>query len=298
MRLIDSGAQLIPHADVVFFSYVHSLLITACQGSDLYIHRKHYALSLSSSHTPRAFLIAMSAHAAPHALLIVDWGTRGAALLSVPTREYLQSSGWVELASSVNGRARAGEDAALGSVRTASGFWADGRPGSGVTVTTSDGSQRTGTAPAVSPAGGRAHRVAAQGVTPSRRANDSDSCVSPSEEGDGESDSGRTSNETERGDVGPKFVDKIGAHEAFVAGMVFALSQRVLPGWPYTPSAGGSDEGSRPAGGSSGRWRLEECLRCVSFLCPHGSILLTRCCGAALRRSWEGGKAAERILGG
>lgn len=202
----------------------------------------------------------MSAHAAPHALLVVDWGMQGAALLSVPTREYLQSSGWVETVNDVkpswdNNEAVEGEG--FTSVRTGSGFWADGRPQSGVTVTGSEGSRWTESA--VLPTSVEEHVQT---------------------HSDGDTDSQRTSLETERG-TETQVVDPVGAHEAFVAGMIFALSQRILPGRPYTredatkthntqaliPSGSvGADVLPGGSGGGSGRWRLEECLRCVFSL--------------------------------
>ncbi|KAF8577517.1 hypothetical protein K439DRAFT_1622064 [Ramaria rubella] len=230
LEITRPGAgNLIPHADVVFFS-------------------KPYAQSLSPSTTPRSFLISMSAHAAPHALLVVDWGAQGAALLSVPTREYLQSSGWVEPPSNIlNPMGLVVENGVFSSVRSGSGFWADGRPQSGVTVTGSETSQWTENGEALSPEG-----------------------RSPVHE---DSDSRRTSLETERGtDV--KFVDEMGSHDAFVAGMIFSLSQKVLPGRPYIPgdvvrgpaSGGGANVSPGGSGASSGRWTLVECLRFATEL--------------------------------
>jgi hypothetical protein len=69
--------QLIPHADVVFLN-------------------RHYAQAQSPAYAsaPRAFLLALTRLAPPHALLVAYWGADGAAALSVPTREYFQSSGW------------------------------------------------------------------------------------------------------------------------------------------------------------------------------------------------------------
>lgn len=80
----------------------------------------------------------MTSMAAPHALLIVHWGSSGAALLSLPTREYLQSSGWVDETlptPSPNNpnHIRATSDSttqdgsfSVQSVRSGSGFWAAG----------------------------------------------------------------------------------------------------------------------------------------------------------------------------
>jgi hypothetical protein len=45
-----------------------------------------------------------------------------------------------------------------------------------------------------------------------------------------------------------------------IAGMIYALSRRLLPGAPYAPGLSGSTEAQRSEGG---RWKLDECLRCV-----------------------------------
>jgi hypothetical protein len=81
-------------------------------------------------------------------------------------------------------------------------------------------------------------------------------------------------------------VDAVGAHEAIVAEMVFALSQRILPGRPYVregdvrvpqpphapgvgvPHAGapgGADVLPGASAGESRKWYFEECLRCMSL---------------------------------
>ena len=59
---------------------------------------KHYARAHSPQYasSPRAFLLSLTTLAPPHALLVAHWGEDGAAVLSVPTREYFQSSGWAE----------------------------------------------------------------------------------------------------------------------------------------------------------------------------------------------------------
>ncbi|KAG8819085.1 hypothetical protein FRC17_010616 [Serendipita sp. 399] len=74
--------QLFQHVDVVFYS-------------------KAYALSVNPSTpaqklTPRSFLLSQVPLVSKHALLFVHWDHDGGALLSVPTREYLQSSVWTE----------------------------------------------------------------------------------------------------------------------------------------------------------------------------------------------------------
>lgn len=47
--------------------------------------------------------------------------------------------------------------------------------------------------------------------------------------------------------------------------MIFALSRRICPGSPYTPSWNGAGEDLGRALGDSdrGRWKLDECLRLI-----------------------------------
>lgn len=54
--------------------------------------------------------------------------------------------------------------------------------------------------------------------------------------------------------------DDVGAQDAFIAGMIYALSRRMLPGAPYAPGQSGATEALRS---EDGRWKLDECLRCV-----------------------------------
>jgi len=54
--------------------------------------------------------------------------------------------------------------------------------------------------------------------------------------------------------------DDVGAHDAFIAGMIYALSRRLLPGAPYSPGLAGVTDAQRTEGG---RWKLDECLRCA-----------------------------------
>ncbi|KAF7336647.1 Ribokinase-like protein [Mycena venus] len=224
---------LIPHADVLFLN-------------------KHYAQATSPSFatSPRAFLLSLTSIAPPHALLVVHWGSEGAAVLSLPTKEYFQSSGWVEERPKMpltttrgrNGhRADAGgsgESAAdLLSVRSGSDFWA-GRQ-SGYASSTAAGTEARKTR-----------------MTMIRK--------------------GRRCPKKEEPDTG--VVDEVGAQDAFVAGMIYALSRRITPGSPYTPSSGGEDAGATSHDWDKGRWRLDECLRFATELSGR----------KARRRTWDG----------
>lgn len=81
----EAREKLFPHVDVIFYS-------------------KNYALSVNPATpaqklTPRSFLLSQVPLVAKHALLLVHWEHDGAALLSVPTREYLQCSIWTDVAA-------------------------------------------------------------------------------------------------------------------------------------------------------------------------------------------------------
>ncbi|KAG8985146.1 hypothetical protein FRB90_004911 [Tulasnella sp. 427] len=204
MRAGRPGQEaLVPHADVIFFS-------------------KSYARSLAYT-SPRAFLLAQALRAAPHSLLIVSWADQGSALLSVPTREYFQSSKFV-----VEPEERVME---YESVRSST------VEGSGLGHSTSTSS---------APRGG--------GATEDGRR------VMFDDDADEDDD-----------DV----IDESGADDAFVAGMIYSLSRRVLPNPTYSPVQPPATQSQSGAGGKlpaaaqamleddleRGRWRLEECLR-------------------------------------
>ncbi|OBZ73158.1 hypothetical protein A0H81_07091 [Grifola frondosa] len=274
---------LIPHADVIFLN-------------------KHYAQAHSPQYaiSPRAFLLSLTVLASPHALLVAHWGEEGAAALSMPTREYFQSSGWMEnhgtgtsggAAGMKNGRDDVDIDERdVQSVRTGSDFWAGARSqtesSSMFTAralssnSTSDSEQRSG--PFVRPRTSSAvHR---KGKHRQQHAEDGDSSDSDGTQIAGH---GRTENLKPRvenmatGRNANAVVDDVGAQDAFVAGMMFALSRHMLPGEPYTPSAIGRD-GTTNAGverrAREGRWRLDECLRFATELAGR----------KARRKGWDG----------
>lgn len=56
--------------------------------------------------------------------------------------------------------------------------------------------------------------------------------------------------------------DEAVAQDAFIAGMIYSLSQRILPGAPYTPASALPPHGNHNnIDLDRGRWRLEDCLR-------------------------------------
>lgn len=217
----DGHSQLMPHADVIFVNV-------------------HYAKAHSPAHaaTPRSYLLSLAASSsvAPHALLIAYWGNKqGAAVLSLPTKEYFQSSGWVRPPTH---RATSKKpDSRPRSVTSDSVFWADG----GIDHSSSSSSNFS--------------------LTGNNRDSGTDP-VSSSFDHDHEEDN--DSEGTETGDnitrEDEDVIDEIGAQEAFVAGMIFALTRKILPGDPYTPHLTTSGYSTNE---EKGKWRLEECLKWV-----------------------------------
>ncbi|KAI0367892.1 hypothetical protein BV20DRAFT_969980 [Pilatotrama ljubarskyi] len=279
---------LIPHADVIFLN-------------------KHYARAHSPQYaaSPRAFLLSLTNIAPPHALLVAHWGSDGAAVLSVPTKEYFQSTGWID--TSVTSPApepspmRSGmptpsgnQEADMQSVRTGSDFWA----GAGNHTESSS----TFTADLLSSMPQRAGRGRTEEETPRqykqhiRTKNGKRTAYrSPDQNQEDSSDSDGTQIAGHGGGLrsGPEpsrsriqsgsglteVVDEVGAQDAFVAGMMWALTRRLLPGEPYTPSAALGDviSGAGPDS-ERGRWRLEECLRFATELAGR----------KARRKGWNG----------
>ncbi|KAF7327852.1 hypothetical protein MKEN_00365100 [Mycena kentingensis (nom. inval.)] len=235
---------LIPHADVIFLN-------------------KHYAQATSPTFAsnPRAFLLSLTALAPPHALLVAYWGAEGAAVLSLPTKEYFQSSGWVEERLQPRGRtdtlhpvgsrsvapSEVG-DAENGSVRSGSDFWAGRHSGYA--------SSSAFTASRYNSSG------SGRDSSPSYQSN-SDSNVVHGRTGSSETDDSQGT-EIPEDDARANVIDEVGAQDAFVAGMIYALSRRILPGAPYTPSAVTEDAAAAEA--DRGRWRLDECLRFATEL--------------------------------
>jgi hypothetical protein len=275
--------QLIPHADVVFLN-------------------RHYAQAQSPAYAsaPRAFLLALTRLAPPHALLVAYWGADGAAALSVPTREYFQSSGWSAPPTPVTEtspssitpttpsalrhlRTHNGVVEAQ-SVRSGSGFWAAGHDSSHGSSAYSASQLRQ-----LSGRSDLSHsHSAAVSAEPEPHADDS------GDDSDGTEIAGDSSNDGSRAAHGPSSTsaqargqgpqqtpqtqtqqpqpqqqntqtqtqraEDIGAQDAFIAGMIYALSKRLLPGAPYAPgqSGSGAAEALRSEGG---RWKLDECLR-------------------------------------
>ncbi|KAH7920980.1 hypothetical protein BV22DRAFT_762892 [Leucogyrophana mollusca] len=270
-RRAKEGVEvLIPHADVIFVSQPPTQPPTS----------------------PRALLLSLARLAPPHALLIAHCGREGAALLSVPTRDYLQSSGWappspkgnVNVNGGANGNGHShgytglGAEDGVESVRSGSDFWA-GRShspdSSGYTATHRERNSGYSSEPGHSP-------------SPSQPSVD----VSAHSEGDvfshgernGHDHNERNGNGANQGSrigglqgIGngnhvhgqvqaqeEDSLDEEGAQDAFVAGMMYSLSRRLLPGPPYSPEANASVGGG--TSGGDGKWRLDECLRFATEL--------------------------------
>lgn len=282
-RAREGVEVLIPHADVIF--------LTAQTFPSLSNPQPNAANPGPPS--PRAILLALARHAPPHALLILYGGALGSALLSLPTREYLQSSSW---SPPPMGRSHAHTNSNLHSiistaegvesVRSGSEFWAGRRSpeSSGFTmggISSSVGNRDSGYS--------EDHDDEPRGRTSS-----AGESFHPLDDDDDEDDARST--HTTRGTSLPHSLpnphirtnghghshaharppqhvqssipvqplpppsedpqDEEGAHSAFVAGMIWSLSRRILPGAPYTPVQAEEKEVDVTA-----RWRLDECLR-------------------------------------
>ncbi|KAL4074895.1 hypothetical protein V8B97DRAFT_1868269 [Scleroderma yunnanense] len=266
-RAREGVEVLLPHADVIFLCTTTFPSLASSPTS-----------SPNSTPTPRAILLALARHAPPHALLILNAGREGAALLSLPTREYLQSSGWSlppppqsptprrhvysnSVTTSANGTQTWD---GVESVRSGSDFWAGARAGDMSMASRDSAYTDNGTDSNAQDSGYHSHRHTQSGES-----------FHPFDDGDGDGDEaegedGRHTPQPRRRETVAQedVLDEEGAHGAFVAGMIWALSRRLLPGPPYVPGSHGNANGDARKDGSASdlgvRWRLDECLRSSS----------------------------------
>ncbi|KAH8981407.1 hypothetical protein EDB92DRAFT_1953174 [Lactarius akahatsu] len=211
---------------------------------------------------PRAFLLALTRLAPPHALLVAYWGADGAAALSVPTWEYFQSSGWS--APSTPAASAASPSSPLSATTNPS---TPGRhhPRSGEEAQSQRVLRLASTLPR------RAVRIRIDSdctESAGGSSNDGPRAQGPAGQSPASGVRGKQQAAKQR-------ADDVGAHDALTAGMVYALSCRVLPGAPYVPGLAGSTEAQRTEGG---RWKLDECLRLATELAGR----------RARRRAWDG----------
>jgi len=241
----------------------------------LFLNKQYAQANSHYATTPRAFLLSLTSAAPPHALLVAHWGSEGAALLSLPTKEYFQSSGWVEekpVSQPNPGPGNGSRD--VQSVRSGSGYWADGR-----TQTPSSSAFWSDRSNCVSGAGDESnldHSLSLPSEARPRsrgRVRDEGGRYHPEEDDDNDSQVTEVPGGNGEGD---DIIDEVGAQDAFIAGMIYALSRRLVPGSPYTPSWTGEDV-SRPES-DRGRWRLDECLRFATELAGR----------KARRQNWDG----------
>ena len=192
----------------------------------------------------------------------------------MPTREYFQSSGWVGADSASPGTGgtplhsrhttAAGDHETLDvvdtvevvSVRTGSDFWAGQHTDSSSVFT-------AGVLSSSSPSGTRTPSSSVPQSQWMRQRDRREGSADSDETQTGVATSGSAPDARRNEAFRSEIVDEVGAQDAFVAGMMFALTRRLLPGEPYTPSivSRGKDVASDVR--EMGRWRLEECLRCV-----------------------------------
>lgn len=179
-------------------------------------------------------------------------------MLSLPTKEYFQSSGWVEELSTSSrpdlGSSHEGLNSSIElSVRSGSDFYADAQghtPSSSAFYSAgfmSDWGNESGVSYSTSSSAQKKHaRLRSHEHRSIDDDGDDDSQVTETP-GDDNDDDG--------------IIDDVEAHDAFVAGMIYALSRRIVPGLPYTPSWAGEDPNATNSDFDTGRWRLDECLR-------------------------------------
>ncbi|EAU85584.1 hypothetical protein CC1G_06297 [Coprinopsis cinerea okayama7 len=259
---------LIPYADVVFLN-------------------KHYAQAHSPHYasTPRTFLLSLTSIAPPHCLLVAHWGTEGSAVLSLPTKEYFQSSGWVEEkppsdAYDTNGDHGGRNDPSLRSVRSGSDFWAGDRSRTPSTTAFTAGDFLSDSGHGHSTMNSYSHRHMGHNPNSSGQYTTTDYSRDLYRD-----DISQRTETDDRGNDG--VVDEVGAHDAFIAGMIFALSRKLCPGLPYTPAWSGEDPSSLSSDNERTRWKLDECLRFATELSGR----------KARRKDWAG-LAEEMVQAG
>lgn len=160
--------------------------------------------------------------------------------------------------------------AAPGSVRSGSGFWAAGhRTGSGTSssaFTASSGSaaQSSRMRDSSGYSYGHGMHMGMGGIPEGRVLEDEEDldadADAATEVGKARADDVSAGKERKRSKKDAN--DEIAAQDAFIAGMVYSLSQRILPGPPYTPASALLPHTSN-VDTDKGRWRLEDCLRRV-----------------------------------
>ena len=182
----------------------------------------------------------------------------------MPTREYLQSSGWVDeeprstrplstISDDPSGAFSDSHGAGVGSVRSGSGFWAAGhRAGSGTSssaFTAFSAAQSSQLRDSYIDSGlSDSPRVRAGGADPDRESQLTEMGAKNQEES-------------------LEAYDEAAAQDAFMAGMIFTLGQRILPGYPYSPATSHTMQNTATGADSDkGKWRLEDCLRLETVL--------------------------------
>lgn len=200
---------------------------------------------------------------------MAHWGTEGSAVLSLPTKEYFQSSGWVEekpapsqRTSNAPNAADTSVDDTARSIRSGSEFWAGARSRtpSSANYTMRDYASDSGHG--YSENSNNSYYQSQMRHTPNASGQYTVTEGDFSRDYYQDEQSQRTETRTTNAEVEAP-VDEIGAQDAFIAGMIYALTRRLCPGQPYTPSWSGEDPSSLSSESERGRWKLDECLRYV-----------------------------------
>lgn len=138
-------------------------------------------------------------------------------------------------------------------MRSGSDFWASARPGNTSQDSADSNAYRT-----------HHHNQSGESFHPFDDGDEDDG----DGDGDGQGEDGRHTPQPRKPEpvVQEDVLDEEGAHAAFVAGMIWALSRRLLPGPPYAPGCHGDPNGDGSTSDLGVRWRLEECLRFATEL--------------------------------
>ncbi|KAG8969343.1 hypothetical protein FRC03_003444 [Tulasnella sp. 419] len=243
MRAGRPGQEaLVPHADVIFFS-------------------KSYAKAQGFT-SPRAFLLSQSLRSSQHSILVITWGRAGSALLSTPTKEYFQSSAFVPDKNDLEGDVLFGGE--FESVRSSTIMGSVSVQSSGAPSSHGHGSrQQQGHVPTRSASSSAPTQPANWGKDAKiKRRRDAVNPKSTRRSGESSSDESDEDDATETASSADEdVVDETGADDAFVAGMIYALSRRILPNPLFTPIQPKPPSTTADIDMERGRWRLEECLR-------------------------------------
>ncbi|KAI6024848.1 hypothetical protein BKA83DRAFT_4253068 [Pisolithus microcarpus] len=223
-RARDGAEVLVPHADVIFLCTTTFPPLSSSPTSPP-----------TSTPALRAILLSLARHARPHALLVLNAGREGAALLSVPTREYFQSSSWSPPPRSSQAASHAHSNSAA---TTSNGTHTQDGVESDMSLASRDSAYNVDAGGEMNGQGSTHHRSSGESFHPF---DDGDE----GEDGDGQGEDGRHTPQPRRREpvVEEDVLDEEGAHAAF------------------NHNNSNEDRKDGNVGDLGVRWRLDECLR-------------------------------------